>query len=120
MSRPVAIVTAASRGIGAACARELVRRGYDLALLARGDDVHLLAGELGAVAVTGTVVNEPDQQALVARPNIVAFAFWALRAAGVASLVANHMPSDLSGRRMGKSRQTLYSAVHMLKGVQIP
>ena len=36
MTRSVAIVTAASRGMGAACARELSRRGY-LALF------HLLA-----------------------------------------------------------------------------
>jgi NAD(P)-dependent dehydrogenase (short-subunit alcohol dehydrogenase family) len=63
--RPVAIVTAASRGMGAACARELARRGYDLALLARGDDLRALASELGAVAVTGTVTSEPDLRGLV-------------------------------------------------------
>lgn len=63
--RPVAVVTAASRGIGAACAREMARRGYDLALMARGEDVHALAGELGAVAVTGTVTSEDDLRRLV-------------------------------------------------------
>jgi NAD(P)-dependent dehydrogenase (short-subunit alcohol dehydrogenase family) len=64
-SRPVAIVTAASRGMGAACARELSRRGYDLALMARTDDIHSLARELGAVAVTGTVTSEQDLRGLV-------------------------------------------------------
>src|SRR5262245_59483674 len=39
----VAIVTAASRGMGAACARELAQRGYALALLARSAEVHDLA-----------------------------------------------------------------------------
>jgi NAD(P)-dependent dehydrogenase (short-subunit alcohol dehydrogenase family) len=63
--RRVAIVTAASRGMGAACARELSRRGYALALMARGDDVRALADELGAVAVVGTVVSEPDLRRLV-------------------------------------------------------
>ena len=65
MTRPVAIVTAASRGMGAACARELSRRGYDLALMARSDDVHALARELGAVAVAGTVTSEQDLRGLV-------------------------------------------------------
>jgi NADP-dependent 3-hydroxy acid dehydrogenase YdfG len=43
----------------------LSRRGYDLALMARGDDIHALAGELGAGAVTGTVTSEPDLWGLV-------------------------------------------------------
>lgn len=63
--RPVAIVTAASRGMGAACARELSRRGYDLALMARSDEIHVLARELGAVAVTGTVTSESDLRGLI-------------------------------------------------------
>jgi NAD(P)-dependent dehydrogenase (short-subunit alcohol dehydrogenase family) len=64
-NRPVAIVTAASRGMGAASARELARRGYALALMARGDEIHALADELGAVAVAGTVASEPDLRVLV-------------------------------------------------------
>lgn len=64
-NRPVALVTAASRGIGAACARELARRRYDLALLARGEEIHALAEELGAVAVVDTVTRETDLRGLI-------------------------------------------------------
>jgi len=62
----VAIVTAASRGMGAACARELARRGYRLALLARSAEVEALAAELGAVAVRGSVTDASALEAVVA------------------------------------------------------
>lgn len=63
--RPAAIVTAASRGIGAACARELSRRGYDLVLMARSDEIRALGRELGAVVVIGQVEQEADLRAVV-------------------------------------------------------
>ncbi len=63
---PVALVTAASRGIGAACARVLAGRGYRLALLARSEDVTALARELGAVAVEGSVTDAAALERLVA------------------------------------------------------
>lgn len=55
----VAIVTGASRGIGAACTRTLAAEGYQLALLARHEDIHVLAREVRAVAVQGSIT-EPD------------------------------------------------------------
>jgi NAD(P)-dependent dehydrogenase (short-subunit alcohol dehydrogenase family) len=61
----VALVTAASRGMGAACARELAERGYALGLLARSAEVHDLARELGGVAVQGSVGEEADLARLV-------------------------------------------------------
>ena len=66
MSEPrVAIVTAASKGIGAAIARELRRRGYELALLARGEAVEQLGAELGGIAHRGDVRDEATLAALV-------------------------------------------------------
>jgi NAD(P)-dependent dehydrogenase (short-subunit alcohol dehydrogenase family) len=63
----VAIVTAASKGIGAAIARELKRRGYELALLARGEDLTAVASELGAIAVRGDVRDDTVLGTLVER-----------------------------------------------------
>src|SRR5262245_49051522 len=61
----VAIVTAASKGIGAAIARELARRDYRVALLARSPDVDVLARELGGLAIQGDVRDEPALRRLV-------------------------------------------------------
>ncbi|HEX4885625.1 MAG TPA: SDR family oxidoreductase [Casimicrobiaceae bacterium] len=57
---PVALVTAASKGIGAACARELAARGWRVALLARSEGVDTLAGELGGRATRGDIAAAAD------------------------------------------------------------
>lgn len=57
---PVAVVTAASRGMGAACARELSRRGFHLVLLARSPEVESLADELGGLGIRGSVAVADD------------------------------------------------------------
>ncbi len=65
MQEKVAIVTAASTGIGAACARELRKRGYQVSLLARSPAVVDLAGELGGIATQGSVTELEALERLV-------------------------------------------------------
>ena len=59
----VALVTAASRGIGAGCARVLAARGYAVGLMARSDAVHALADELGEFGFTGDIASADDLDA---------------------------------------------------------
>lgn len=59
---PVAVITAASRGIGAACANELLRRGYQVVGLSRSAGE---AAEARAVSVQGDVTNPADLARLV-------------------------------------------------------
>jgi NAD(P)-dependent dehydrogenase (short-subunit alcohol dehydrogenase family) len=61
----VAVITAASRGIGAACARELRQRGYRLVLMSRSAEVERLAGELCVEAVRGSIMVIADIEHLV-------------------------------------------------------
>mgnify|MGYP001791497426 CR=1 FL=1 len=61
----VAIVTAASRGIGAGCARELAARGYKVSLLARSQQVLTLAQALDGIAMQGSMAQANDLETLV-------------------------------------------------------
>src|SRR5687768_8959770 len=63
----VAIVTAAGSGMGAACARELVQRGYEVALMSPSGKAEALAKELGGLGLTGSVTEEADLEALVGK-----------------------------------------------------
>ena len=56
----VAIVTAASRGIGAACARQLAADGFQVALMARGEQVLAVAEEVDGLAVRGDLTRPRD------------------------------------------------------------
>jgi len=61
----VALVTAASQGIGAAIARGLASRGWQLAIMSRSERIDTIASEIEAVAVHGSVTEPADLSRLV-------------------------------------------------------
>jgi NAD(P)-dependent dehydrogenase (short-subunit alcohol dehydrogenase family) len=61
----VAVVTAAGSGMGAACARELARIGYRVALMSPSGKAGELAEELGGFGLAGSVVEAGDLESLV-------------------------------------------------------
>jgi NAD(P)-dependent dehydrogenase (short-subunit alcohol dehydrogenase family) len=63
--RPVALITAAGRGIGAACAHELAEAGYAVALLSSSEHAELLAGRLDGTGMRGDVTQPADLAAFV-------------------------------------------------------
>jgi NAD(P)-dependent dehydrogenase (short-subunit alcohol dehydrogenase family) len=65
ISERVAIITAASQGIGAGVARFLAGAGYRVGLLARSDRIFDLAAELGGEAIAGSVTDPIAVQQLL-------------------------------------------------------
>jgi NAD(P)-dependent dehydrogenase (short-subunit alcohol dehydrogenase family) len=103
--RPIAIVTAASRGIGAACARELAARGYTVALMARSEEIHALARELGGLGHVGSVAREADLAGLVRRT---------LDAFGRVDAVVNNTGHAASGPLLELSDADWHAALDLL------
>ncbi|HYQ83118.1 MAG TPA: SDR family NAD(P)-dependent oxidoreductase, partial [Rubrobacter sp.] len=63
--KKVAVVTAAGSGMGAACARELSRRGYRVVLMSPSGRAEDLADELGGLGLRGSVTEVGDLESLV-------------------------------------------------------
>ena len=65
MEMKTAIITAASKGMGYACAEKLAANDYQVAVLARSAEIHEIADKLGGIAVQGSTDNADDLQRLV-------------------------------------------------------
>jgi NAD(P)-dependent dehydrogenase (short-subunit alcohol dehydrogenase family) len=63
--KPVTLITAAGRGMGAAIAKELAAAGHDLALMSPSGAKETLSQIPGAVGLAGSVTNPADLQKLV-------------------------------------------------------
>lgn len=65
MSDQVAIITAASQGMGKACAEAFSAAGYQLVLMSRSEAIIEVAQELGGIGMQGSVDSVDDLQSLV-------------------------------------------------------
>jgi len=61
----VAIVTAASMGMGKACAVELVKSGYKVVIMSRSERILEVAQDIGADGLQGSITCKEDIKALV-------------------------------------------------------
>lgn len=65
MSEKVCLIIGGGRGIGAATAREMASKGYELALMSPSESCEKLAAELGGVAFRGVAENAEDTHGFV-------------------------------------------------------
>ena len=65
MDNKTAIVTAASQGIGEACARKLSKKNYNLVIMSSSEKIHTLADDLNCVGLKGSVINPDDLEKAV-------------------------------------------------------
>ena len=65
MGNKTAIITAASQGIGEACARKLSDLNYNLVLMSRSKKIITLADELDCLALEGSVTEKDDLKKVV-------------------------------------------------------
>lgn len=65
--KKVVLITGASRGMGAACARKFHSLGFNVSLMARNEDVHILAEELSGLGIVGNISNQDDIKHFVLR-----------------------------------------------------
>jgi short-subunit dehydrogenase len=83
VSKPVAVVTGGSSGIGLGIARRLIERGCEVVLSARGQDrLGPLVAELGAIGVAADVATEEGRAAIVAAVRRLGRLDWLVNNAG--------------------------------------
>lgn len=105
MSKKVAVVTAASKGMGAACATELAKRGYELVLMSRSDSVLELANKLQGIGLQGDVMNPSDLERVV---------FSALKQYGRIDAVVNNTGHPAKGDLLKISDQEWHDGLDLL------
>lgn len=59
------VIVGGGRGMGAATAREMAQRGYNIALMSPSESCEQLAAELGGIAHRGSAENNDDLEALI-------------------------------------------------------
>ena len=65
--KKVALITGASRGIGAACAKKFYDLGYHVSLMARNEDVGLIAEDLDGLGIVGDITKYDDIKHFILR-----------------------------------------------------
>ena len=63
----VAIITAASKGMGAGIARKLAAEGYRVSLMSHSEQIHDLAKELNGIGMQGSITEPADLEQFVRR-----------------------------------------------------
>ena len=64
MTNKVCVIIGGGSGMGAAVAREMSNRNYNLALMSPSKNCEILANELGGIAVRGKAEKDTDLQEL--------------------------------------------------------
>ncbi len=105
MTKKVAVVTAASKGMGAACAKELAQRGYNLVLMSRSDTVIELADTLRGIGLQGDVTNPDDLERVVSK---------AFKRYGRIDAVVNNTGHPAKGDLLGISDQEWHHGLDLL------
>jgi len=101
----VAVITAAGKGIGAACAEKLHQQGYQLALMSNSGGAEALAGKLGGVSFTGSINNQA---------HLAQFVDMALQTYGQIDVVVNNTGHTAKGNLLSIADQDWHNGLDML------
>jgi NAD(P)-dependent dehydrogenase (short-subunit alcohol dehydrogenase family) len=114
VSRPVALVTGGSSGIGLGIARRLLQRDCRVVITARGEDrLRALAGELGVIGVPADVATQEGRDAVVAEIRKLGRLDWLVNNAGTGGGTAG---LDVDVARAGRVLETnFYSHVALTR-----
>ncbi len=101
----VAVITAAGKGIGAACAEKLHQQGYKLALMSHAGGAERLVNKLGGICFTGSVTNEA---------NLAHFIDQTLQTYGQIDVVVNNTGHTAKGDLLSLTDDDWHQGLDML------